>query len=43
VLPVLPALALKPHDIHLSCLPARRNTPRIGTFVDYFLDVFRAP
>jgi len=40
---VLPSLALKPHDIYLSYLPARRNTPKIRTFVDYFLDVFRAP
>lgn len=39
---VLPSLALKPHDIYLSYLPARRNTPKIRTFVDYFLDVFRA-
>jgi len=43
LVPVLPSLALKPHDIHLSYLPARRNTPKIRTFVDYFLDVFRAP
>ncbi|WP_295988943.1 LysR family transcriptional regulator [uncultured Variovorax sp.] len=39
---VLPSLALKPHDIYLGYLPARRNTPKIRTFVDYFLDVFRA-
>ncbi|RSZ45955.1 MULTISPECIES: LysR family transcriptional regulator [unclassified Variovorax] len=42
LVPVLPSLALKPHDIELSYLPARRNTPKIKTFVDYFLDVFRS-
>ncbi|MDN6886726.1 hypothetical protein QMO14_24355 [Variovorax sp. CAN2819] len=41
-MPVLPSLEPKPHDIHLSYLPARRNTPRIRTFVDYFLDLSRA-
>jgi len=42
LVPVLPSLALKPHDIDLSYLPARRNTPKIKIFVDYFLDVFRS-
>ncbi|MGJ7502825.1 LysR family transcriptional regulator [Variovorax sp. ZT5P49] len=40
--PVLPSLALKPQDIHLVYLPARRNAPKIKAFVDYLLDVFRS-
>jgi DNA-binding transcriptional LysR family regulator len=40
--PVLPALQLKPQEINLVYLPARRNSPKIKTFVDYVLGVFRA-
>lgn len=39
---VLPALKLKPQEINLVYLPARRNSPKIKTFVDYMLGVFRA-
>ncbi|MDM0004231.1 LysR family transcriptional regulator [Variovorax sp. J22G73] len=42
LVPVLPALALKPQEINLVYLPARRNSPKIKTFVDYMLGVFRA-
>lgn len=42
LLPVLPALKLKPQEINLVYLPARRNSPKIKTFVDYMLGVFRA-
>lgn len=40
--PVLPAVKLKPQEINLVYLPARRNSPKIKTFVDYMLGVFRA-
>lgn len=40
--PVLPSLALKPLDIHLVYLPARRDAPKIKAFVDYLLGVFRS-
>jgi LysR family transcriptional regulator for bpeEF and oprC len=42
LVPVLPALKLKPQEINLVYLPARRNSPKIKTFVDYMLGVFRA-
>lgn len=42
LVPVLPLLELKPQEINLVYLPARRNSPKIKTFVDYVLGVFRA-
>ena len=42
LVPVLPAVKLKPQEINLVYLPARRNPPKIKTFVDYMLGVFRA-
>ncbi|MFM9921825.1 LysR family transcriptional regulator [Variovorax sp. H27-G14] len=42
LVPVLPSLTLKPQEINLVYLPARRNSPKIKTFVDYLLGVFRA-
>jgi LysR family transcriptional regulator for bpeEF and oprC len=42
LVPVLPTLQLKPQEINLVYLPARRNSPKIKTFVDYVLGVFRA-
>jgi len=42
LLPVLPQLKLKPQEINLVYLPARRNSPKIKTFVDYVLSIFRS-
>jgi LysR family transcriptional regulator for bpeEF and oprC len=42
LVPVLPSIQLKPQEINLVYLPSRRNSPKIKTFVDYVLSIFRA-
>jgi LysR family transcriptional regulator for bpeEF and oprC len=41
LVPVLPAIKLKPQEINLVYLPSRRNSPKIKVFVDYVLSIFK--
>lgn len=41
LVPVLPAIKLKPQEINLVYLPSRRNSPKIKVFVDYVLNIFK--
>jgi len=38
---VLPSLKLTPQEINLVYLPSRRHSPKIKTFVDYVLNIFK--